>query len=109
MTFKFFSSSQLKKSWNYRSEPESMHVLAEELWAILLIFAFIVLIFSVAFGAGEMSAVSQAENVTPAVSAVSSPLDPVKLQDSLATFSARQGTYQALTQTPLPQVADPSK
>lgn len=86
-----------------------MHFLAEELWAILLIFALIVLLLSVAFGAEEIAAVSQAESVTPSVSAVSSPLDPVKLQNALATFSARQGAYQALSQMPLPQVADPSK
>lgn len=109
MKFNFSPFSRLKESWDYRGEPENIHFLGEVFWRGLLALALIVVLVAVGVGVQEMAAVSEAENVSGAPSTAPPPLDPAKLQNALAQFSARQAQYQAILQSPAPQVADPSK
>jgi hypothetical protein len=106
MSLKF---SQVQEAWDSRNEPESLRVLVAVFWRALLVVLFVVLVCACLLGFEELSAVSQAENPGDTSSAAKSSWSPAQLEATLSFFSQRQQTYQALSQSPLPTVADPSK
>jgi|GEM_PF-2301622 hypothetical protein len=109
MNLRFLPFSNIKDAWDFREEPDNMRVLGVYLWHVLLVFVLFALIAAGWFGIQELNAVTQAENVTQTHSAPPAALDPNKLQAQLTLFSARQQSYQSVSSSPLPQVADPSK
>jgi hypothetical protein len=109
MNFDFLPLSRMKGAWDFREEPENMRALGLYLWHILLILALFSVFGAAWIGFQELGVVMQAESARQAPSAPPAPLDPNKLQSQLNAFTARQQAYQALSQSPLPQVRDPSQ
>ncbi len=109
MTFNFFSKLGVQKAWDYRSEPESLRLLAAIFWRTIVFIAFLVFLLALWFGFQELDATSQAESVAPAAAAAQQPWTPAQLQTALQTLSQKQTDYQTLSQSALPSIADPSK
>ena len=109
MKFDLIPFSGAKEAWDFREEPENMRTLGVYLWRGLLILALLSVIGAAWLGLQELGAVTQADNVTPTASAPPAPLDPNKLQSQITQFSTKQQQYQTISQSPLPQIADPSK
>jgi len=109
MTFSTHIGSRLKEAWSYRNEPENVRVLGTVLWRALLVIALIIIIFALWFGVQELNAVSQAESVQTTTSNARPPLDRTQLQSTLNDLLARQAQFQALSQSPVAPVTDPSK
>lgn len=104
-----FDLSQLQAAWSYRDEPEEMRALGLFLWRALLVFALLVALFALWTGYQELEAALQAENSVATPAAAPPPLARAQLQTTLDYFSTKQSQYQSLSQSPLPQVVDPSK
>ena len=109
MTFNFFTKLGVQKAWDYRSEPESLRLLAAVFWRTIVFIAFLVFLFALWFGFQELNATSEAENVAPAAASAQQPWTPEQLQTALQALSQKQSDYQTLSQSALPPVADPSK
>lgn len=109
MTFNFLRKLGVQKAWDYRSEPESLRLLAVVFWRTMIVVGLLVFLLALWFGFQELNAASQAESVAPAAAAAQEPWTPAQLQSALNSFSQRQSDYQALSQSALPAVADPSK
>jgi hypothetical protein len=109
MTFNIFSFSRVKDTWDFREEPENMRSLGLYLWRTLLVIALLSVLSAAWFGFQELGVVMQAENVAQTPAAPPAPLDPNKLQSQLSAFTTKQAEYQNLSQSPLPQIPDPSE
>jgi hypothetical protein len=109
MTFNFFTSPKIREAWSYRDEPENMAILAVVFWRGLLVFALVVIVSALWFGFQELDATSQAETPPTTSSTAPPPLDHAQLESTLDAFSTRQTQYQTLSQSPAPDVTDPSK
>ena len=104
-----FNFSRIQDAWDSRGEPESVRTLVSVFWRALLGLMFFVLLFAIWFGSQELEAASQADNPGTASSSGKPPWTPEQLQSTLDFFSQRQVAYEALSESPLPSITDPSK
>lgn len=109
MNLSFFNFSRVQEAWDSRMEPASLRVLVAVFWRTLLCLLFIAVLLACWLGFVELSAVSQAENPGTANAAATPPWSPQQLQSTLGFFSQQQSTYQSLSTSPQPSVADPSQ
>ncbi|MDR3570784.1 MAG: hypothetical protein P4L81_01110 [Candidatus Pacebacteria bacterium] len=104
-----FHSFRIQQAWEYRSEPESLRTLAPVFWHALLTVVFLALVCAFWFGYQELQAASQAEATPTNASVFTPPWPATQLQATIDAYNTRQSSYQTLSQSPLPVVADPSK
>jgi hypothetical protein len=101
--------SRVKEAWSYREEPENMRAIGLFVWHVLLVLILLCACVAAWFGYQELQAAMQAENTSQDLTAPPAPLDPNKLEAQINEFNAQQVSYEALSQSSLPQIGDPSK
>ena len=110
MNLNFLRSPRIREAWEYRSDPESLRVLAAIFWRTVLFAALIAMLMTLWFGFQELSATSQAESVDTNPSAPPKPgFDNAALQSALTGLESKQVEYQTFLQSPPAAVVDPSK
>lgn len=109
---KRFTHISIRDAYAHRHKPESMRVLADVYWRVLLSVALIILLLALGTGFVELSTVIGDSNSAPAQS--TSIVQPVpklsrsQLQNTLDAFGEREARFNAL-QTAPQKISDPSR
>jgi hypothetical protein len=98
------------EAFKNRREPESVHILADDLWRTLLILSVIGGIAIIGFNFWEFSDVGRALSVQPTITVGTDeklPFEKRDLQMVVDGFAERKMTFDQYS-TQLPVIADPS-
>ena len=108
---KFSGHIPLVGTYQNRHEPESLRILADYYWRLLLIVCTMLAVAAVAYGVWELYDVDRVLTSAPSTSVTSAehlPFDRAQLQVVVDGFARRHALYQ-LYSSQAPSIADPSK
>jgi hypothetical protein len=98
---------RLKRAYEYRQEPEEMHVIIEVFWRSLLSLAVLLVVFALWYGFSQLLGVLDDSHEGAGAKVVGLPLDKTQLEAAVQALEARQVETQTLTTSPI-NLPDPS-
>lgn len=107
MSFEPHIFAKLREAYEFRHEPEQMHVLTEVFWRLLLVVAAVLVVFWIWFGIAQLVGVVTGSEIATGNSSDTGPLHTDALDATLQDLSTRQAHAQALVATPV-VVSDPA-